>query len=235
MKMQESVPKETIPPDSVPWKIRDVRFAMAFLVLFILLEFATIYVVGSQTIRRIYGQYATFFELILLVPVAWFTFFKYRSRWKGLGFRSFKGITVGIGCGFYALFFAVNILYSILLNILKIAPSVNWVAVFENISSPWWLLAAGILLAPFVEEIFFRGFVFSGLNQRLGWVKAMLISAAVFSFVHLQITNMIPIFLLGCILAYLYHYSKSIWPSIILHAIANFISMSLALIVANLH
>jgi membrane protease YdiL (CAAX protease family) len=48
-----------------------------------------------------------------------------------------------------------------------------------------WLLAAfGILVAPFVEEMFFRGFLFPVLARRLASQAAVLLTALAFTAVH---------------------------------------------------
>ena len=43
---------------------------------------------------------------------------------------------------------------------------------------------AGALLIGLLEEIFFRGLVFGAMRQRLGWVRAALLSSAIFSAIH---------------------------------------------------
>jgi membrane protease YdiL (CAAX protease family) len=72
-----------------------------------------------------------------------------------------------------------------------------------------------------VEEIFFRGFLFQGFRQQYGWIKGGLLSAAVFAIGHLDPVSLIPTFILGLLLAYMYHRSNSVWPGIILHFLVN--------------
>jgi len=233
MTFEKRIQIEASSPESVPWTVQDVWFTMTFLVFYVVMEYASAHIVGLTAYKKNIGIYAAFFEIILLIPIIWLVFKKYHASWSALGFRSFKGIAVGMGCGFLVLVYIVNFFLAILLALLKVSPSVNWVTTIQNISSPWWLVMTGVILAPLVEEIFFRGFVFTGLRQRFGWVKAMLISAVVFAIGHMQITNLIPIFLLGCALAYLYQYSKSLWPSILIHMTTNAIGFAVALLLAT--
>ncbi len=83
----------------------------------------------------------------------------------------------------------------------------------------------GAILAPLVEEIFFRGFLFQGFRARYGWVPGLLLSSAIFGLAHLDPVALIPTFILGCVLAYLYQRSNSIWPSVSLHVLVNTVGL----------
>lgn len=81
-----------------------------------------------------------------------------------------------------------------------------------------------IIVAPVAEEIIYRGWLFGGLKKRLGVPLAMVLSSIGFALVHGQINVMIDTFVLGLILAWLYYYTKSIWPAVVLHALKNSIA-----------
>jgi membrane protease YdiL (CAAX protease family) len=91
----------------------------------------------------------------------------------------------------------------------------------------------GAIIAPVVEEIFFRGFVFGGLRPRYGWVMAAVISSIAFAVLHFTPTAIIPIFILGFIFAFLYQLSGSIWPGILMHVLTNSLALGATYIVAN--
>ncbi len=91
----------------------------------------------------------------------------------------------------------------------------------------------GALVAPVVEELFFRGFIFAGFRQKYGWQKAAALSSALFALLHLTPTAFIPIFILGYIFAALYHFSGSIWPGILMHALSNSLALGAAYLLAN--
>ena len=74
---------------------------------------------------------------------------------------------------------------------------------------------------PLTEEIFFRGFIFAGLAPRLGLWRAMLVSALVFSIFHLSLGLLVPVFITGFLLAWLYRQTGSIWPSVVAHGGQN--------------
>jgi membrane protease YdiL (CAAX protease family)/uncharacterized RDD family membrane protein YckC len=89
------------------------------------------------------------------------------------------------------------------------------------------VLIAG--LAPFAEELFFRGFFFSGLRSRLSFLPAALVAGLVFGAVHAAtgITTVIPLAALGFGLCWLYEKTGSLWPCVILHAINNGLALAL--------
>jgi membrane protease YdiL (CAAX protease family) len=95
-----------------------------------------------------------------------------------------------------------------------------------------------VCVAPFVEELVFRGVLLSGLASRMpiGW--AMLASAIVFGCVHLPDFKFawypVPaLIILGLVSAWLRVRTRSLWPSITLHATNNFIAALAWFVVAN--
>jgi membrane protease YdiL (CAAX protease family) len=82
---------------------------------------------------------------------------------------------------------------------------------------------------PITEEIFFRGFVFGGLVARWGAVGAIVASALVFSAFHLAPGVLLPVFVTGLLLAWLYHRTGSLWPCMAAHAGQNAIALAATL------
>ncbi len=220
-------------PHSVPWTTRDVWLGLAALVLWLVISVVASVVVSLLSLDVDVGLMVSLAELLLLVPVWWFTVRKYKVGWKALGLRSFRGRMVGLGCGLMILSSIFNLFYSLFLALFGLQAQVDLAPIFAELSSPWWLLAGGVIIAPVVEEVFFRGFVFAGLRQRYDWKKAALISSALFAVIHVTPTTMIPIFILGLIFAYLYHRSDSIWPAILMHVSTNALALGLAYVLAN--
>lgn len=101
------------------------------------------------------------------------------------------------------------------------------------------MIVVSVLLAPFVEEVLFRGVVFGTIRKR-NVLIAYLVSSLMFAFYHewqflltgfswkLLITTLtyVPA---GLCLARVYERSKSIWPAIFLHMILNFISVTVTI------
>jgi membrane protease YdiL (CAAX protease family) len=103
----------------------------------------------------------------------------------------------------------------------------------EMTDSPWGIALGGVLVAPFVEEIVFRGFFFQGLRQAYGSKKAILVSSLVFAAMHLQIEALIPTFILGCALAYVFDKANSIWPGALLHLLVNLLGIGIVLLMTS--
>jgi len=83
------------------------------------------------------------------------------------------------------------------------------------------------IIAPFAEELLFRGVIFAGLAQRLplGWAAA--ISGLIFGAAHLDPWSIVPLAIVGTGLALLYRRTGSLWPNIIAHATFNTFSLAL--------
>lgn len=80
-----------------------------------------------------------------------------------------------------------------------------------------------IALIPAIgEELTFRGVMQQWLVRSLKNPHvAILLSSAIFSFIHLQFYGFLPRMFLGMLLGYLFYYSGSIWVSIALHFLNN--------------
>lgn len=212
----------------VPWSVRDTWAGVACLGLWAVLAFGTVILVRALRLDLNPGLVISALELPLLLPVWWFACRKYRTGWGQLGLAGFKPGVLGIGIGLMFLVFGFNILYSGLLARYGLRMQLDLERVFEQAASPWPLVFGGVVIAPFVEEIFFRGFVFAGLKKGYSWKTAMVVSAALFALIHLRPLAMPPIFLLGLVFAYLYQRSGSIFPAIILHILVNGLALGSA-------
>lgn len=78
-----------------------------------------------------------------------------------------------------------------------------------------------VVVTPLAEELLFRGLLFGGFKSRWGFVPAALLSGLLFGAAHWQPNVVIATAVLGWMLAWLYHSTGSLWPSITLHALKN--------------
>lgn len=204
---------------SVPWKLIDNWIGVALLAV-IDIGLLLIATLGRQ------GELAqsgllVIVQLAYLLPVV--LIFAWRGiHWRSLGFGRFQWGTLSIGCGLLIASYMIILVHNLLLTALGIETQGDELSdLFELLDSPFWFFLVGAVLAPLVEEIFFRGFLFQGLRAKYGWVSGMLISSAVFAIAHLDPVSLIPTFILGNLLAYLYHRSNSVWPGVLLHTAVN--------------
>lgn len=80
-----------------------------------------------------------------------------------------------------------------------------------------------IALIPAIgEELTFRGVMQQSLVKRCKNVHVgIILSAAIFSFIHFQFYGFLPRMFLGILLGYMFYYSGSLWTSILMHFINN--------------
>jgi membrane protease YdiL (CAAX protease family) len=220
--------------DSVPWTPRDAWWAAGAMVLWLLVSGASMLFARLLSLELNPGLTVTALELLLLVPVWWLAVHKYGAGWQDLGLRGFSGTALGLGCGLLILSYLFNLIYSLVLAQFNLRMQQDLMPLLSELSSPWWFLLGAVVVAPVVEEIFFRGFLFAGLRGRYGWQKAAVISSALFALVHLQPTAVLPIFLLGLIFALLYERSGSIWPAVLMHVSSNALALGAAYLALRL-
>jgi membrane protease YdiL (CAAX protease family) len=77
------------------------------------------------------------------------------------------------------------------------------------------------LLPALGEELVFRGVVQQQLMRRMGPWVAIVLGAAIFSFIHFQFEGFLPRMLLGVLLGWLYWRSGNIWVPIGAHFVNN--------------
>lgn len=92
-------------------------------------------------------------------------------------------------------------------------------------------LILGGVVAPFTEEIAFRGVLLGWLRNRMATAAAIFVSGFAFAVLH-GIPQLVPaITVLGMVLAYLRHASNSLWPALVAHGVFN-IAMTVAIYAA---
>lgn len=78
-----------------------------------------------------------------------------------------------------------------------------------------------VVVGPIFEEIFFRGFCYTILKNKLGVKWGMIISSAFFALIHENTFAFWPIFILGMVLCYVYEKRGSLLTTIVLHVTYN--------------
>lgn len=225
---QVPVEKETY---SVPWSIGDTWMGVVLLVL----------ISGGMVAALFLGLKREYFqnigvlllELVYLLPIV-LIFAWRRISWKHLGFGAFNINVVGIGCGLLLGGYSIILLHNWLLTIFGVDTQGDQIfQMFDQLETPAWLFVVGAIVAPIVEEIFFRGFLFQGFRQKYGWMPALFLSSAIFGAAHLDPVSLIPTFVLGCVLAVVYHRSNSVWPGILFHAAINSFSLCAVYVISQ--
>jgi membrane protease YdiL (CAAX protease family) len=89
-----------------------------------------------------------------------------------------------------------------------------------------------VIVAPLTEEVLFRGLIMNGFLSRYSTRNTILLSAFLFSLVHLNPYQMLNAFVLGVILGWLRVRTGSLLPCFLLHGLSNgmvFLCMALTL------
>lgn len=157
---------------------------------------------------------------------------------RQLGFTGLQARYLGMALLGFGMYFVSFILVTSLTSVL--VPSLNidqkQDVGFEDASSSLQLMltfCSLVVFAPIAEEVVFRGFMFAGLRRRWPFVPAALVTSALFASGHLfgavQGEPLLWIaaldtFVLSIVLCKLRDASDSLWPSILVHGIKNFIA-----------
>jgi membrane protease YdiL (CAAX protease family) len=80
---------------------------------------------------------------------------------------------------------------------------------------------AAVVAAPICEEIVFRGYFYAATKRFAGPWVAGFISALVFASAHASLSALLPLFIFGCVLVFLYEKTGSLWAPIAVHFCFN--------------
>jgi membrane protease YdiL (CAAX protease family) len=78
-----------------------------------------------------------------------------------------------------------------------------------------------VIIAPFAEEVLFRGYMYGKLRKTLPLWVSMLVTSLVFGLVHMAWNVGIDTFALSIVLCLLREFTGSIWSSVLLHMLKN--------------
>jgi uncharacterized protein len=163
--------------------------------------------------------------------LAWVSIKRLRASDFGLR-RSRFWPAVGWSALLFVAFLVASLVYAAVLGIDESDDLAQQLGAGESTLSTIVVALLVVLVAPIVEEIFFRGFLFATLWRHLGWVAGAVISGLIFGFVHAGGTewHFIPaLAAFGFLLAALYRATGSILPCIGLHALNNGLALSVAM------
>lgn len=193
-----------------------------------------------------FGVFVTDAAILL---VLWYRLARLRERWSlfGLGaaLRSApaRSILFGLGIGVAAL-----VLSSLITDIIHaLGFNVNGqqqMLIQPLHGAPWWIVLgvvlAGTFVAPVVEELFFRGYIFRAVAVRRGIGPAYITSALVFALFHLSGgTSLLPLvpalFVVGLLLCFAYRRTGNLLADITAHALNNGVAFAVALLPLPFH
>jgi membrane protease YdiL (CAAX protease family) len=101
-------------------------------------------------------------------------------------------------------------------------PAAMEFALAQGVAPRVLLTILGCVMAPFTEELVFRGIFLRALQPANGFLGAAVLTSLVFALLHPQLpAGFLSIFVLGLAFSLLYGLTRSLWPSMVAHAINN--------------
>jgi membrane protease YdiL (CAAX protease family) len=236
----EPVPPPARPRERTPWGYADMAMAIGIVIggTFLVgapLAMVAVLIAGGADLgdddiaTAILLGASLLAEVFLLLAVALFTVGKYRVSWATLGLRMPRRGGWWLPLALLGGALAVVWLYFAVLAALGVEPGGNIPE--EAFDSVPLVVLVGVLslaVAPFMEETFFRGFLFGGLRGRWGVFWAALGTGFLFSLAHIDPLLFIPFTAVGMLFAWGYVYSGSLLASMIAHLLFNGLSFGLA-------
>ena len=150
-----------------------------------------------------------------------------KLRWQSVGIKPFQiRRSLKYILGYYPIFFGLLLLIVAAIAIATqggdIPAAADSATADERFGGFVPALLITVLLAPVIEEVLFRGVLFTSLRQKKGFIFAIVVSGLIFSLAHIgnpiQAIGALP---LGIYLCFMYHRLGSIIPGILLHASWN--------------
>ncbi len=130
----------------------------------------------------------------------------------------------------------VMMIYALSLTLLGVNPSsgahpiVPILSQTKSSNTIYYIFILAVIVAPFVEEVMFRGAFYSWLRERLGAFSAIFISSLVFAAVHPQgALGLIPLTCIGMVFAFLREWRGTLTSCMLAHACFNCGTLVLAM------
>ena len=224
----------------IEWTLRDVAVGLGLYIGFFVINIivAAPFLGFGETSTEFYvASIVTsgIWEMSLVGVAARLTFVKYGGSWERLGLRRPNWATLGWAVAAVVATFAFAAGYGAILDIFNfdaLKSSCDDQLPKELLNNRTALIvtsAFAIAVAPVCEEIFFRGFGFTGFWRAWGLVLGVVASAALFSVAHVGADmhkTIIPILGIGCILALTYWRSGNLMSSILAHMANNIFAVA---------
>ena len=223
----------------VPWRASDAMIGVAVVACG---GMASVLALGAlQAVWRLQEGALTLFALIaiytIMAATVWLFAVKRRgARWDSLGIRA-NGLRWPTIVGWAALGLGMSVVSTSVYAIIVTTLGIEWLQPQSPLSDellgqgPSRALSIGILVAlgPAVEEVFFRGFLLAALVHSIGTIPGIAAASAVFAVAHGDISVVLPVFVSGAILSWLYVQTGSLWPAFLAHSAQN--SLAVAVVV----
>lgn len=194
-------------------------------IVFIILSFiiigsvATSFEVEDEATKNLVSLLAKIFAM----GGAFFVIHRIRS-FSGAGKYNFRPASIWI---LLAAIVAWVLLYALMLIIPYNYPEIEQTGYLakDKTTTSVYIILRTALVAPFFEELIFRGIMLDGLMRRYGATTALLVSSALFGVMHLDLVQSVAAMFMGILLGWFYLQTRSLFVCIFIHALNNFMTI----------
>ena len=218
------------------WRWRDLLliFIGIFLLIIIgVLIFVVVAIARGENLENILQPtisqtllLTTLEGVALILGIYLFGLRRNKRTWTDVGLRSTNWIWVIISSVITIIIIPIASLVTIIVIFISGQPLENPQLDFllpeglSALSAFLMIILAGII-APFGEELLFRGVLYTFIRERWGIWVGVFASALIFGLIHGDLAVGLTAFILGIVTALVFEYSKSLWTAVIVHAINN--------------
>jgi len=167
-----------------------------------------------------FQDYVAWYVPVLLLLMVWFYWKRLPSAWRTAG-RLFRPSENGLLADVLLALLISGLIVAITLVLLTFS---GGLAVTEPLSKTlWWAHFIGmVIIAPVTEEIIFRAYGFRVAMERgLSTGKGLVITAVAFALWHANPFLILPAFLMGLVLYWLFSRTQTLFSPVLVHGIAN--------------
>ena len=140
--------------------------------------------------------------------------------------RGSKAINIPLALGLTALLLAANegslfFLGAFVPALLDVVPPLAASSPLDTV----FLFVGGVLLAPFYEELVFRGVALNTYSKLRSPIFAVVFTAIIFAFIHGSLAQGLAILPMGIVLALVVLKTGQLWTAIVVHALHNLVAL----------
>lgn len=132
-------------------------------------------------------------------------------------------LKIDIKSNLHYLIWIITFIFSVLIPVVKFISSKYYpdLTLTNPLDSIFFILA-GLIVAPIIEEILFRGIILRGLLANFSPQKAIAISSILFAIIHFNFIQILTSLIMGVFLGLLFFKTKNLSSCIIFHFCINF-------------
>lgn len=104
---------------------------------------------------------------------------------------------------------------------IEVQPAVRLYQEADGVVLRIFLAISAVIVAPIVEEVVFRGYIYTVTKRYTARIFSTVVSAILFAVVHNFVPGLLPLAFLAIILTISYEFTGSLWAPISIHALFN--------------